>query len=421
MTARIPTCLWAAALLLPLVAAPRPTLAQEESESSCISCHQSLDERLAAPVRSFPQDTHGARGLGCTACHGGDAGDPGFGAMDPAKGFVGKPATRDVPQFCGRCHSDAEFMKHYNPSMRVDQVVEYMTSVHGKRMTVQGDTNVAVCTSCHPAHSIRPPSDPLATVNPLHVAETCGACHADSALMRPYRIPTNQLAQYRESIHWYKLSEEGDLSAPTCNDCHGNHGAAPPGVSWVGNVCGQCHVVMADYFNESPHASVFTMIGLPGCVACHGNHAVREAGDELLGMQEGAVCAQCHERDVGGGVVAAAMRRAIDSLATGLDEADSLLESAERAGMEVSSARFEMREAHNALIHARAAVHTFTLDSVTQYVTEGLKVASEAHARGERALKELRFRRTGLAISAVIIILLIGGLVLKIRELEAKA
>src|SRR6266540_7241295 len=32
---------------------------------------------------------------------------------------------------CGRCHSDAQFMKRYNPALRVDQVAEYATSVHG--------------------------------------------------------------------------------------------------------------------------------------------------------------------------------------------------------------------------------------------------------------------------------------------------
>jgi hypothetical protein len=35
-----------------------------------------------------------------------------------------------------------------------------------------------------------------------------------------------------------------------------------------------------------------------------------------------------------------------------------------------------------------------------------------------RALDDLRFRRRGLAVSVVVIVALIGGLVLKIRQLE---
>ena len=78
--------------------------------------------------------------------------------MDPRKGFVGKPAGRQVLQVCGRCHADAAFMRRYNPSLRVDQVTEYSASVHGQRLLGQGDTAVATCVSCHPAHQIRPSS-----------------------------------------------------------------------------------------------------------------------------------------------------------------------------------------------------------------------------------------------------------------------
>ena len=41
-----------------------------------------------------------------------------------------------------------------------------------------------------------------------------------------------------------------------------------------------------------------------------------------------------------------------------------------------------------------------------------------AGARGTAALEEHRFRRVGLAISGILILLLIAGLTLKIRELD---
>jgi hypothetical protein len=86
--------------------------------------------------------------------------------------------------------------------------------------------------------------------------------------------------------------------------------------------------------------------------------------------------------------------------------------------MEVSQAQVDLGGARNALIQARAAVHTFRADSVSAYVAAGLGVADTAIGRGRKALDELRFRRVGLGISVGLILLLIVGLVLKIRQLR---
>src|SRR5436309_1178419 len=107
---------------------------------------------------------------------------------------------------CGHCHSDAQFMKRYNPALPVDQVAEYSTSAHGRLLKESNNPKVATCASCHPAHAMRPASDPASSVHPLRVAELCGRCHADAAYMQPYGIPTDQLQQYRESVHWRTLS-----------------------------------------------------------------------------------------------------------------------------------------------------------------------------------------------------------------------
>jgi predicted CXXCH cytochrome family protein len=408
-------------VLAAALAWPALVLAQPRAASSCVTCHVEIgDERLIKPVKEFAEDIHAAKGFDCVACHGGDAKASGMEAMDAAKGFVGKPRRQDVPQLCGRCHSDARFMRRYNPSLRVDQVAEYVTSVHGRRLRELGDPKVAVCTSCHPAHSIRPPSDPKSTVHPLRVADTCGGCHGDAKYMEAYKIPTDQLQKYRGSIHWQTMSVKGDLSAPTCNDCHGNHGAAPPGISWIGNVCGQCHSVQGDLFAKSVHAKVFTEIGTPGCATCHSNHDIKEASDAMLGLGEKAVCAGCHGVDDAGGKAAVTMRTVIDSLSGDFDKARALLTQAERAGMEVSQAQFDLNGAKDALIKARAAIHAFRVEPVKTEVEVGLGISAKAYTRGVRALDELQFRRKGLAVSLVIIVALIAGLVLKIRQLDQR-
>ncbi len=396
--------------------APTPPAAPKEG---CPACHlETGDERLAKPVRAYADDIHRAKGFGCVACHGGDSNEAGMEAMDPAKGYIGKPERAQIPQVCGRCHSDARFMKQYNPSLRVDQVAEYATSVHGRKLREQNDPKVATCVSCHPAHTIRPKSDPASTVHPLHVAQTCANCHANAAYMAGRNIPTDQLQKYTQSVHWNAMSVKGDLSAPTCNSCHGNHGAAPPGVSWVGNVCGQCHTVMNDLYAKSVHAKAFQQMGTPGCATCHDNHAIKHATVEMVGLTEGAVCATCHSKDDAGGKAAAGMRETLDALRSEHARAAGILQQAEHAGMEVSQPRVDLTGANDAFVKARVAVHTASLEAVRREAEVGRGIATKAYARGVRALDELKFRRQGLVVSLVIIVLLIAGLALKIRQVD---
>ncbi len=124
-------------MLAASLASPNPALAQQGSDS-CISCHEMLAGRLGEPVATFSEGVHAAAGFGCVACHGGDPTVQGPEAMDEAKGYIGRPSPAQVPEICGRCHSDAGFMRQYNPGLRVDQVAEYVTSVHGQRLLGAG-------------------------------------------------------------------------------------------------------------------------------------------------------------------------------------------------------------------------------------------------------------------------------------------
>jgi hypothetical protein len=384
------------------------------NSEDCRTCHLSLeDDRLVEPARAYDEDIHAETGFGCLACHG-SAGD---GRLDPSAGFLSKPVRREIPGMCGRCHSDAAFMRQFDPAMRVDQVAEYWTSGHGKRLQAFNDSSVATCIDCHPAHRIRPPSDPVSTVHPSHVLETCARCHADPERMAGREIGTTQVEQYRESVHGQMLAE-GDLSAPVCNDCHGNHGAAPPGVSSVRNVCGQCHSVMADYFDQSGHEEVFNEHELPGCATCHGKHDIERTTDAALGTRAREVCAQCHEPGDPNGQVFDRIAIVLDSLGVAADSARAILEEAEGLGMEVSQALFELEDVTNAQLHARTAIHTFSLEPVREQVAEGLAITGRAEERGQEALSEHRFRRVGLGVSTSIIALLIVALLMKIRQME---
>jgi predicted CXXCH cytochrome family protein len=414
---RLSACviLWTAIILLAF------TLASGQKKSSCIECHSKLeDTRLSAPAKLFDNDIHHARGLSCNDCHGGDpSADTKEEAKDPRKGYLGKPKTLDIPAYCGKCHSDANLMKRFNPSLRVDQEREYYTSVHGNLLK-SGETRVATCISCHSVHGIRAITDPLSSVYPSNVAETCSKCHASADYMRGFGIPSDQFDKYKTSVHAKALYEKQDLSAPTCNDCHGNHGATPPGIASVANVCGQCHARQAELFQTSPHKAAFDQKQLAECIACHSNHAIVQPGDQMIGTNSGSLCINCHTSGDKGFVAAGRMRSRIDELIASIGKSTDILNKAERAGMEVSRPKFEMKEAIDALTHARVLIHSSSPTEVDKVADPGLAASAKGYQAGLDALAERRFRREGLAVSLVFILFLATLVYLKVRDIERR-
>ncbi len=386
------------------------------AKDSCVACHSTLPGQFGKPATLFPGDIHHKAGLSCADCHGGDPNDDSMNAMSPAKGFRGAPAKAQVPEFCGRCHSNPAYMKRFNPSLRTDQVSEYFTSVHGKRLK-KGDTKVAVCVDCHSVHNILPPSDPRAPVYVANVAATCARCHADPAYMKGYGIPTNQFALYKRSVHAAAIAG-GDTSAPTCSTCHGNHGATPPGVTSVANVCGTCHAMNEQLFEKSPHGAAFAKMGLPGCVQCHSNHEILKPEDAWVGTGPKALCITCHAKGDQGYATAQAISTGLDDLKSEYHRADQVLNQADQSGMEVSSARVDLSSAHNDLVEARVTVHSFNSAAVLKLTNQGVEVSKKAYAAGVAALHERDYRRKGLAIALIAIAIAISGLYLKIRKME---
>jgi hypothetical protein len=392
------------------------------AQDACIECHIALrEERLSRPAVKIKDDYHLARGLGCQGCHGGDqtAIDNKAQSHSPAKGFLGKPKRHAIPESCGRCHSDPTYMRQFNPSIRTDQVKEYYTSVHGKRLR-EGDQKVPVCIGCHDVHAIRAIKDQMAWTYPTNVAETCGRCHGNADYMKAYKIPTDQLEKYKQSVHYEMLTRRADLASPTCSSCHGNHGATPPGVDSVANVCSHCHVVTADLFAKSPHKSAFADLGMPGCATCHSNHDITQPSDAMLGGGEGSPCAMCHESDSAPLKKAAELRTMIEGLSSRIDQATATLTRAEHAGMEIGAPRFELLAANESLIKARAATHSLEIDQIKIATDSGLVVAQKSLESGQGLLAEVQFRRKGLATSMLIIVAVLVGLFLKIREVDRR-
>jgi predicted CXXCH cytochrome family protein len=396
-----------------------PPLVSAAGKNSCLSCHAGLDGDLKVPAVKFPGDIHAQAGLSCADCHGGDAGTDDYQAsMSKAKGFAGKIARTAVPRVCARCHSDANLMHKYKPQQRVDQLAQYQTSVHGKKLAA-GDDGVATCIDCHSVHDIRGVKDALSPVHPLRLPETCARCHASKEHMARYKIETNQFTDYRASVHWEAVSKRGDLSAPTCASCHGNHGAAPPQVASIANVCGTCHVLFEQLYNKSPHQPVFSSMGAGGCTVCHSNHAIQLPSTAMLAGPQ-AVCVQCHDAASKGGAGAAEMAGLLTGLQNELQRAAELLKRARESGMEVSEAQLRWSEGQENLIKARVAVHAFNPAEVRKPVEAGMAIAKQTYQSAEAALRERDSRRFGLLVSLGFILITIAGLRLAIRGLESK-
>jgi predicted CXXCH cytochrome family protein len=309
-------------------------------------------------------------------------------------------------------------MRKYAPKQRVDQATEYATSVHGQQLA-RGDAKVATCVSCHGAHGVRLVGDAQSPVYPVNVAATCTKCHADTEHMKGYTragapIPTDQRAKFEQSVHYKAMVDRNDLSAPTCNDCHGNHGAAPPGVDAIANVCGTCHTVFASKFALSTHSQIFDR----GCVECHNNHDIAQPSDEMLGTAPGALCSTCHSEGDNGHKAATSMRTGIEALKAAISHSEEQLALVENAGIEMGDQALAVREANNHLTLARTEMHAFDSTIVDAVLAEGMGLTAKVDAAAKAGQREVSYRRTGLAISLAFIVLVVIALQMKIRTLE---
>jgi predicted CXXCH cytochrome family protein len=389
------------------------------TKDSCLECHTAIDSGPTSPASLIKTDIHTARGFNCASCHGGDSSNDDMElSMSAAKGFKGKIARKDIPRLCAGCHSRPDIMRKFAPQQRVDQFELYQTSVHGKRLAA-GDPNVATCIDCHSVHNIRSVKDAQSPVYPPRLPETCSRCHADQAKMAKYSIPATQFRDYQSSVHWEALAKRGDLSAPNCASCHGNHGAKPPQVESVAAVCGLCHVTYDQRYEKSVHKAIFSAAaGGGGCVVCHSNHAIHKPSPAML-AGKASVCAQCHEDGSTEAKTGAQMAEWLNGLEADLKRSEAVLARAEQYGMEVSEAQVHLHDGWESLVKSRLELHTFRLADMSEPVKAGFAVAKETRESGEAALREKDFRRRGLAASVVFIIITILAIRLLIRRIEA--
>ena len=368
-------------------------------------------EQTTPAAAASADDVHTSAGITCADCHG--PARPGSTAAAPIYAPIARTA---IAPLCARCHADASYMRQFAPQVRVDQFAQYLTSVHGQQMA-RGREEVATCSDCHHAHGIRQVRDARSPVAPSNVAKTCARCHADATRMTPFGRRADVFEEWSASAHASALLERGDTSAPTCSTCHGSHGATPPGVDAVANVCAQCHVREGELFRASPKRPIFEAMGLADCLVCHENHKIAHPDDSWIGFQSPAVCATCHDESTGGAAVIRTVGEGLRGLRRDIDAASGLVQRAEAAGALVEDGHLSLAVAREAHVRLRVLVHAFATPPFDDVLKEGRAAVDAAQAAGNAGLAELNFRRTGLAVATLFIIGFLITLYVKIRRL----
>jgi hypothetical protein len=202
---------------------------------------------------------------------------------------------------CTRCHYEG------NP-VGVPQTGvygDYSESVHGLEAK-SGNAKAPICQDCHGGHGVRSHVDSTSAVNKANVPEVCGSCH-----LEPY-------ADYSTSVHGVALLERGEVEAPSCTDCHGEHNILRPTVPGsrvfatnIGETCAECHAAesimgkygiettQVDTYEHSYHgiAVKFGERTVANCASCHGVHDIRPPEDprSLVHIDNiPKTCGKCH-------------------------------------------------------------------------------------------------------------------------------
>ena len=419
----------------------RPQKMEVLLQNNCILCHsdsanQSADTLFtpnpsASPshmdLKQVVEDVHFRHGVSCAGCHGGDpAADLGH---DHVKEWPEKDRDKNrawVVAFCARCHSDPKAMHEFNPALPTDQLAKFKESPHGHRLLDLHDDRAPSCVSCHGVHGIRPAKDPQSKVYAQRVPETCGACHANSATMAGITradgspLPTTQLAEYRTSVHGKALAR-GDLGAPRCNTCHGNHSATPPGIASVSRSCNLCHSANASLFDGSKHKQAFDQHGWAECSKCHGNHAIMRTNDKMLATGPGMLCSDCHRqfsKNPECESTAQYFHKTITQMDASKNNLVAVSEKLAAKGLDVDPINAQLSDLADTLKKSRTYVHSFSRNTFQQVAQPGEEAAKRADGLVHQAREEYKYRQIGLGASIAVIGLLMLTLYLKLRQLE---
>ena len=268
--------LWGLALLL----APAAALAGHIPDAVCADCHENTGgDPVEVSLTSLDGSVH--EGFACTDCHTG---------IDKVPHGI-ELARPD----CTVCHEDV--------------AADY--TQHGRGFVGKSDS-VPMCQDCHGSHHILPHGDPKSMVHPSNLPETCGSCHENQEFLSRLNIRfKHPIEVYQKGVHG-KATAGGKDTAASCNDCHSaggsSHRMLPPGdkdspINFfnISKTCGRCHSAIQEEFEYGIHGQLVARgeVDAPTCTHCHGEHGILATSDPRSPVSPfrvaEATCTPCHE------------------------------------------------------------------------------------------------------------------------------
>jgi len=272
----------------------------------CRMCHDDVAEAYQKHGRfEVGQDPDVPK---CWDCHGAHGVKP----SSAPDSLVNRLKLADT---CMRCHTDLDLIKKHD-ILRVEPIRLYTSSVHA-RATERGLFLAATCSDCHSApsedgkptaHRILSPADPDSTIHHFNIPDTCGKCHRGTT------------ADYWEGIHG-QLARRGEVDAPVCTHCHGEHGILPASdyrspvsaAKLAEATCAPCHesASLNERYGIPPgrlKSYVDSYHGLKrkagnvnvaNCASCHGSHRILPHTDPRSSIHQNNLqhtCGECHPR-----------------------------------------------------------------------------------------------------------------------------
>jgi predicted CXXCH cytochrome family protein len=286
----------------------------------------------------------------CVSCHGA------HGIRQP-RSPKSTVHAKNVPETCGTCHSDAEYMKGYvgrnGEPLPTHQLEEYQSSVHGRALLEEGDLGAPACNDCHGSHAAMPPEV-------SSVAQVCRTCHAGNGEL------------FDGSSHKEAFDRNG---WPECAKCHGNHAVARTNDAML---------------SEEDNAL---------CFDCHSQFAEQNE--------------KCQR-------TARYFHTTITTLARETDRLEGRIAHLEERGLDADLVGASVEQLHDILRRARSRIHAFDGSEFAPVEAEGQSTLEAGWQLVDAAEAEYRFRRNGLLVSLGIMAFLAVLLWLKIREIEAR-
>lgn len=263
----------------------------------CGSCHENVKLTFSQSSHAHAQ-LSGIQGAPtCIDCH-----------RNPIVRVSAKQDTTQLKiaqeKLCLTCHLD-------DPNIRAKMapsagfIAAYDGSVHGAALQ-RGNGKAANCVDCHGSHEMKKGSDPTSRVAKANIPQTCAKCHAEVA------------NAYNFSVHGLAI-KNGNMSAPVCTDCHGEHNIlkhtdprSPVSASNVSSqVCSPCHSSVRlnqkyglandrfKSFADSYHglAGEAGSVQVANCASCHGVHDIKPSSDPTSRINRANLvktCGTCH-------------------------------------------------------------------------------------------------------------------------------